>query len=150
MRVEMTANKDYSVIQKADGARAARRADKEAKRMTPADVIRRLDAGEDPLDLSVEHWEEVCAADTIETEEVTADYCALCTSYGDNGDWAHECDKCPMFIAGYGCQELSSSPWYDALQEIAQHKAPGHWCRAMLNVLKELKAERDEEADVPI
>lgn len=70
--------------------------------MTKHDVEQRLTNGEDPLDLSIEKWEDICETNDVDTAialDNSSDNCALChvyLQYPDENDPTN-CVGCPVY-----------------------------------------------------
>jgi len=81
--------------------------------MNREEMLRRLKAGEDPLDLSIEKWEDIVnhlksirrASDFDESLEAQGDNCALCE--------VHEgCRSCPV-CKRTGRENCSGTPYWE-------------------------------------
>ena len=79
--------------------------------MKEKEMIERLEAGEDPLELSIEKWQDILDGTG---EELGDQNCALCVKFGHNID----CDGCPIAEDGYiDCQGTMYVPYRRALHE---------------------------------
>lgn len=72
----------------------------------------RLEAGEDPLELSIEKWLDIAAGENVNVGPAN---CALCHLYLSN-----HCEKCPVFIHTKQrfCQ---GTPYFDAYEHKIKH-----------------------------
>lgn len=81
--------------------------------MSHEEIVLRLNAGEDSLYLSLEHWDENLAAlrrgETLSYDRISGRFCALCIEYIPL-QRNNECVKCPLFQSlGGRCDD--SGPW---------------------------------------
>jgi hypothetical protein len=121
--------------------------------MTPEEVKRRLAAGEDPLDLSITHWEinlERWSDRTIDILEdcnppnfpIGTRTCALCVSTGVN------CVECPYYIHykarcyRHHHRDVRITIW-DYEDGAASRQEVIKVTRIMLNALKEIANGRN-------
>ena len=77
--------------------------------MTNDDVERRLANGEDPIALTVEHWEEnlawILAGRELPTSSHGAESCPLCRSSDD-------CKNCPLGERFGSCIDSPDNAWH--------------------------------------
>jgi hypothetical protein len=120
--------------------------------MTAEDVTRRLAAGEDPLELSIEKWEILVERwsdedvdilkDVDKDSAISASTCALCESVLD--DYLVDCEKCPYFLHyGIECMDSHYNNVTDSLicyrQALYDRSEVVSVARAMLDALKEIR-----------
>jgi hypothetical protein len=75
----------------------------------------------DAILCSIRHWEEMREISTDKLMESMHDYDSVLAPFGDNcamciryyQDEEPSCKKCPLFIAGFGCEE-NNSVWEKA------------------------------------
>lgn len=81
--------------------------------MTAKEMNKRLDAGEDPLDLVEEKWKrlktyvEEKGLEGVVSENFHADTCAFCSVFMNKSEkWYKKCWECPyMIVRGISCDE---------------------------------------------
>jgi len=84
--------------------------------MNREEMLRRLRAGEDPLDLSIKKWEDIVSCLSRVQSAGKFDYaldvagrnCALCEVYGSKG-----CEGCPVYerTGGVACVRTPYVAW---------------------------------------
>lgn len=81
-------------------------------KLTESEVKRRLEAGGDPVALSIEHWMENAAYFLVHGEMpifFDSRYrCALCLTHQPDRWHPDKCSECPLYKAGYGCLRADS------------------------------------------
>lgn len=75
--------------------------------MSRGEMLDRLEAGEDPLELSIEKWERNKIHPRDEWN-IHGDTCALCEVYFDHDDVDLFCSECPLHENGMSCEEDES------------------------------------------
>ena len=106
--------------------------------MKEKEMIERLEAGEDPLELSIEKWQDILDG----TGEELGDHnCALCVEFGEHCD----CDGCPIAEDGHpDCEGTMYVAYRRALHErLETHSddktAELHAAKKELEYLKSLR-----------
>jgi len=116
--------------------------------MKREEMLRRLKDGEDPLELSIEKWEDIVKhlesigslLDYDESLDDGAENCALCELYNESDEEHDSCYYCPVNMGGGGIY-CHDSPF------IVFHNARGHlngmrWAaRGELEFLRGLRKE---------
>ena len=114
--------------------------------MTYEEIFKRLEAGEDPLNLSIEKWEDIVKhldgitefAEFNQEVEVGVSNCALCLAYA-----RYKCNGCPVKKAtGYG--SCDKTPYEDFRQARINQNLEGMRKAAIaeLKFLESLKGGR--------
>lgn len=97
--------------------------------MTPEEMRRRLEAGEDPLDLSIQKWQDIVDG---KGEEQGWKNCALCQVYS--------CEGCPIAEAGYVfCHGTPYETYCDARDRGATEAELKEIAKREIDFLKSLK-----------
>lgn len=111
---------------------------------------------DEALEKAIAHWvDNVDRAKNgvLNRNHISGEYCALCDAYYDDESAnGYECDKCPLYIAGYGCQDKEDSPYVlvaealrtfstseDMFTSDANREKLVEACENMLTKLKELR-----------
>lgn len=81
--------------------------------MDREEMIRRLDAGEDPLEVSIVKWEEIRDGSTGGIKSST---CALCWNCNEH------CNKCVVY-KDTGRRVCHGTPWYDYARNKTKYSA---------------------------
>jgi len=104
--------------------------------MTPEEMRRRIEAGEDPLELSIQKWQDIVDG----TGECFGAYnCALCYIHIDS-----YCKGCPINEAGHpSCHDTPYYDYRDAKEQGASKEKPLKIAERELHFLKNLKKKRD-------
>ncbi len=78
--------------------------------MKKEEMREKVEAGENPVDVSIEKYRElqckILADEEVTINDIQGTTCALCYAYGDNFD----CSTCPLYLAGHNCR-MSGSIW---------------------------------------
>ena len=122
--------------------------------MSEEEIERRLTAGEDPIDLSIEAWERkrdaITKIDDTYKIPMRIEDCPLCLMFYEACyDEDEGCSECPLAKNGYHCLD-DESPYWIALTTFQHEKCPdsselyteGEKILAaenMINALKEVK-----------
>jgi len=108
-------------------------------------VAARLADGDDPLELSRDHWKdnvvflETCSGESLRGLTGSSS-CALCHVY-----WSQDCQGCPLYEAGLGCVDPDSPP--SPYEQVEDADTPERWLeatRALLKVLEGLVEEHEQ------
>lgn len=99
--------------------------------MTPKEMEERLDAGEDPLELSIEKWKDIVEGKGFDKGRHN---CALCFLYEGEG-----CKHCPI-SEHVGCPGCDNTPYSDLgehLEVCPICDNEGHLCPEGIELAKE-------------
>jgi len=124
--------------------------------MTAQEMQRRLDSGEDPLDISIRKWRNV-KAEVLKAKrqgrrpvlKVLGDTCALCATFYDSGIDAPLCEGCPI-NRKTGKSSCQGTPWEAVLGAYNRLRCYSVWDAAdhfILQGMASLETAVDREID---
>ena len=113
-------------------------------------MLRRLRAGEDPLDLSIEKWKDIIdslqkiqhAWEFNENLERGAENCALCEEFSEVREVFSDCRRCPVYKET-GEHNCLNTPYYEFREALKEGNLSAmlYTAKRMLKLLEKIKTK---------